>query len=93
LNHGFQLFEHQKVKAWLTPFRGLSVNENDSGELLGVFQQVFLQSKHAKAASLVIFSREAIRRAGSSGPVTLFPPSPASSREALFEVEPPFAAL
>jgi hypothetical protein len=58
----------------------------NSGELQRVFQQGFLPSKHAKTASLVIFSREAIRRAGSSGPVTLFPPSPASSREALFEV-------
>ena len=69
------------------------INGTDSGELQGVFQQGFLPSKHAETASLVIFSREAVRRAGSRGPVTLFPPSPESSREALFEVEPPFAAL
>jgi REP element-mobilizing transposase RayT len=43
----------------------------DSGELHGVFQQVFLPSTHAKTASLVIFSREVNRRAGSGGPATL----------------------
>ena len=65
----------------------------DSGELQGFFQQGFLPSKHAKTASLVIFSREDNRRAGSRGPVTLSHHSPESSRETLFEVEPPFAAL
>jgi hypothetical protein len=69
------------------------IERMDSGELQGVFQQSFLPSKHAKTASLVIFSREDNRRAGSRGPVTLSHHSPESSRETLFEVEPPFAAL
>jgi hypothetical protein len=57
------------------------------------FSAGFLPSKYAITALLVIFSREAIRRAGSGEPVTLFYPSPESNRVALFEVEPPFAAL
>ena len=57
-------------KATPKPKKG-SNHRLDSGELHGVFQQGFLPSTHARTASLVIFSREDNRRAGSRGPATL----------------------
>jgi hypothetical protein len=53
----------------------------DSGELQGFFQQVFFPAKTFKTTSLVVFSREDNRRAGSSGPTIWSHPSPSNRNQ------------